>query len=48
LPTPQNEQKVKNHFMSVIVNSNPTVSQQNKKKLPVSNFFPFIAVVIET
>jgi hypothetical protein len=46
LRTPQNEPKVKNHSMSV--NSNPTASQQNKKKLPVSNFFPFFAVVVDT
>jgi hypothetical protein len=30
------------------VNSNPTASQQNKKKLPVSKFFPFIAGVVDT
>ncbi len=28
--------------------SNPTASQQNKKKLPVSNFFPFITGVYDT
>jgi hypothetical protein len=30
------------------VNSNPTASQQNKKKLPVSKFFPLIADVVDT
>ncbi len=30
------------------VNSNPTASQQNKKKLPVSKIFPFIAGVVDT
>jgi hypothetical protein len=30
------------------VNSNPTESQQNKKKLPVSKFFSFIAGVVVT
>jgi hypothetical protein len=30
------------------VNSNPTASQQSKKKLHVSKFFIFIAGVVET
>ncbi len=30
------------------VNSNPTASQQDKKKIPVSKFFPFFAGVIDT
>ncbi len=30
------------------VNSNPTASQENKKKLPVSKFFPLIAHVVDT
>jgi hypothetical protein len=30
------------------VNSNPTASQQNKKKLPVSKFFPFLAGAVDT
>jgi len=30
------------------VKSNPTAYQQNKKKLPVSNFFPLIADVVDT
>jgi hypothetical protein len=46
LPTPQNEHTIKNHYM--IVNSNLTAPQQNKKKLPVSNVFPFIADVVDT
>jgi hypothetical protein len=40
LPKPQNEQKIKNQCMNV--NSNPTASPQNKKKLTVQKFFPFI------
>jgi hypothetical protein len=43
---PQNEQIVKSHYMSV--NSNPTASQQNKKKLPVSKFFQFFAGAVDT
>jgi hypothetical protein len=46
LPTLQSEYKVKNPDMSV--NSNPTASQLNTKKLPVSKFFSFIAGVIDT
>jgi hypothetical protein len=46
LHTPQNEQKVKIHYMNV--NSTPTTSQQNKKKFPVSNFCLFIAGVFDT
>ncbi len=30
------------------VNSNPTAYQKNKKKLPVSKFFPLIADVVDT
>jgi hypothetical protein len=30
------------------VKSNPTASQQNKKKLPFSIFFPFLAGVVDT
>jgi hypothetical protein len=36
----------KNHCMSV--NSNPAASQLNKKKLPVSKSFSFIASVVDT
>ena len=32
----------------MMVNINPAASQQNKKKLPVSNYFSFIAGVVET
>jgi hypothetical protein len=30
------------------VNSKPTASQQNKKKLLVSTFFPFVAGIVDT
>jgi hypothetical protein len=29
------------------INSNPTASQENMKKLPISKIFPFIAGVAE-
>jgi hypothetical protein len=46
LPTPQGEHRVKNHFMTV--NSNPTASKQNMKKLSIQKFFPFISGVVDT
>jgi hypothetical protein len=36
----------KNHYMSV--NSKPTASQQNMKKLPISTIFSFISGVVDT
>ncbi len=46
LPTPQSEHKVKNHYMNV--NSNPAPSHQNMKNFLDSEFFSFIAGVIDT
>ncbi len=46
LPTPESKHYVNNQYMSV--NSNPTASQKNMKKLPFSTKFSFIADVFDT